>query len=195
MKRVQVLLAAAVFLAAGGCAQVGQQNGTPAPPVVPAVVFEPSDSSYLLSCVNELQGMKKKNFKRYYKDAGSRIQGGGDRDILRYVCLSLHPAADSRQFQRGKKLLREFIDGHPDASADMEGLFFLYSRIHKYRSTHSPDPPVEGREKIIAERDELAKEVETLQMQVKRDQGRIKELQGQIDELKNIESIIKNREH
>lgn len=184
------MLLVVVLLSVGGCVQVGQQNKTPASAVGPTVVFEPSDSSYLLACVNELQGLKRKDLKRYYSEAASRLSKGNDQDTLQFVCLSLHPKADHKQFQQGEKLLRTFIAEHPDASDDMQGLLVLYKRLGRAMANSKT-----GQKKILAERDELAKEVETLQQQFKRDQGRIQELQSQIDQLKNIENIIKNREH
>ena len=189
MKNVLVILVV-FLLAAGGCVQVGQQNKGSASAVVPTVVFEPSGSSYLLACVNELQGLKEKDLERYYSEAASRLSEGDDRDTLQFVCLSLHPKADYQQFQQGEKLFRKFIDEHPDASDDMLGLLALYSRLDQAMLNRET-----GQKKILAERDELAKEVETLKMQIKRDQGRIQELESQIDQLKNIENIIKNREH
>lgn len=189
MRKVLVLLAV-FLLPASGCVQGGLQKNAPAPAAVPTVVFEPTDSSYLLACVNELQGLKEKALERYYSEAASRLSEGDDQTTLQFICLSLHPDADYKQFQQGEKLFRQFIDEHPDASSDMEGLLALYSRLDLAWVNR-----VAGQKKILAERDTLAKEVETLQMQVKRDQGRIQELQSQIDQLRNIESIIKNREH
>ena len=167
-----------------------QQSKTSALAVAPTVVFEPSDSSYLLACVNELQGLKEKNLERYYSEAASRLKEGDDRDTLRFICLSLHSKADYKQFQQGEKLFRQFIDEHPDASDDMQGLLALFSRLDQAMVNRSTD-----RKQLLDERDKLAAEVETLQLQIKRDQGRIQELQSQIDQLKNIENIIKNREH
>ncbi len=189
MKSLLVLLAV-FLLPAGGCVQVEQQNKAPAPAVSPAVVFESSDSSYLLACINELQGLKEKNLERYYNEAASRLSKGNGRDTLRFICLSLHPKSDYEQFQQGEKLFRKFIDEHPDASGDMEGLLALFSRLDQAMVNRSTD-----RKQLLDERDKLAAEVETLQLQIKRDQGRIQELQSQIDQLKNIENIIKNREH
>ena len=189
MKNVMVLLVV-FLLPVAGCMQVGllHDKGT-APAVAPTVVYKPSDSSYLLACVHELQGLKKKTLERYYTEAAKTLQEGNDQDILRFICLSLHVRADDKQFRRGKKMLRKYIDEHPDASGDMEGLLALFSRLDLAMVDRRT-----GYKKLLDERDALLKEVETLRLQIKRDQGRIQELQSQIEQLKNIESIIKNRE-
>lgn len=189
MNNMLVLLVGCLFIA-GGCVQMDGQNKTSVLAVAPTVVFEKSDSSYLLACINELQELKEKNFERYYREAESRLEEGDDLDALRYICLSLHSKADYKQLRKGEKLFRQFIDEHPDALDDMQGLLVLFNRLDQAMVNRSAD-----RKQLLNERDRLAAEVEALQLQVKRDQGRIKELQGQINQLKNIENIIKNREH
>jgi hypothetical protein len=189
MKMKNGLMLVVILLLIGGCVQVGQDNGFPPPTVSPTVVFVPSDSSYLLSCVSELQGLKQKDFDRYSVEAASRLEQGDDRDTLRFICLNLHHRADYKQFKRGEKLLRQYIEEHPDASNDMQGLLVLSVRLEQAMVNRWTD-----RKKLLDEGDELAAQVETLQLQTKQDQERIQELQSQIDQLKNIENIIKNRE-
>jgi len=191
MKSLLVLLFV-LFLFMGGCVQPGQHNKGSLSVIPPTVIFEQSDSSYLLSCVNELQGLNKKKFNHFLKESASRVKGGGDKDTLRFICMSMHTKAGLKQAGKGEKLLKKYIDEHPDASGDMKGLLVLFSRLNQSRA--SLGSRNDGK-KIIAERDKLAKEVDDLQLAVKRDQGRILELQSQIDQLKNIENIIKNREH
>lgn len=165
------LVLVAILLLIGGCVQVGQDTGSPPP----TVVFVPSDSSYLLACVSELQGLKKKDFDRYSEEAAIRLEEGDDRDTLQFICLTLHQRADYKQFKRGEKLLRKYIKEHPDTSDDMQGLIILLGQLEQAMVNRWVD-----RKKLLVERDELAVQVETLQ--------------SQLDQLKNIENIIKNRE-
>lgn len=191
MKCLLVVLSV-LFLSIGGCVQSGQHNKGSLSAISPTVIFEPSDCSYLLSCVNELQGLKKKKFNHFLEESASRLKGGGDKDTLRFICMSMHSKAGYKQARKGEKLLQQYIDEHPDASGDMKGLLALFSRLNQSRGSLLSG---NDSKKIIAERDNLAKDVEDLQLVIKRDQGRIQELQSQIDQLKNIENIIKNREH
>lgn len=190
LKMITGVVLVAVLLLFGGCVQVGQKTGTPPPAVSPTVVFVPSDSSYLLSCISELQGLKRKDFDRYSVEAAKRLEQGNDRDTLRFICLSLHRLADDKLFKRGGKLFKSYIDEHPDISDDMQGLFVLFKRLEQVKVNQWTD-----RKKLLEELDLLTAQVEELQIQTSQDQERIQELQSQIDQLKNIESIIKNREH
>ena len=178
------------LLLVAGCVQVGQQGGNGQEGgVKPTVVFKPADSAYLLSCVSELQGMKRKEFLRNYKEISGRLDKGDDEDKLRFICLSLSPRASARQLNRGGKVLEQYIQEHPDSGDDLAGLLLLTRRLAHVRG-------VSGAEykKLVARRDELTAQVESLQQQAAIDKGRIEELQRQIDQLKNIESIIKSRE-
>lgn len=177
------------LLLIGGCVQVGQDIGSPPSAISPTVVFVPSDSSYLLACVNELQGLKQNDFDRYSGEAAIRLEGGDDKDTLQYICLTLHQRADYKLFKQGEKLLRRYIKEHPDTSDSMQGLLVLLKQLEEAMVKRSTD-----RKKLLDERGEQAEQVETLLLQTKQDQERIQELQSQIDELKNIENIIKNRE-
>jgi hypothetical protein len=167
----------------------------------------PSDSSYLLSCVNELQGLKQKDFDRYSVEAANRLEKGDDQGTLQFICLTLHQRSDYKQFKRGEKLLRKYIKEHPDTSDAMQGLLVLLGQLEQAMVNRWTD-----RKKLLDERGEQAVQVETLLLQnkqdqvriqelqsqmdklKKQDQVRIQELQSQIDQLKNIENIIKNRE-
>jgi hypothetical protein len=190
MKKLLVL-PVVIFFFISGCVQSGQHKGSRST-VPPTVIFEPSDCSYLLSCLNELQGLKKKKFNHFMQESASRLKGGGEKDTLRFICMSMHKKAGYKQARKGEKLLKQYIDEHPDASGDMKGLLTLFRRLNQARGSRQAGNDIK---KIIVERDELAKEVENLKLMIKRDQGRILELQSQIDQLKNIENIIKNREH
>lgn len=179
-----------VLLLSAGCAQIGQQNRAVSTEVAPTVVFRPADSAYLLSCINELQGMKQKDFIRYSEEATRRLERGGGRDTLKFVCLSLHPKAGSAQLKKGREILKKYIEEHPDAGEDMQGLLVLLDRLVRSGAMRSA-----GLRKIKVERDALAAKVESMQLELNQDKGQIQELQHQIDQLKNIENIIKNREH
>ncbi len=187
MKNAVVLFA---LLAVTGCAQSGRRDTAVSAAVAPAVVFRSADSAYLLSCINKLQGVKQKDFLRYSQEAARRLEKGGERDTLKYVCLSLHPKAGNAQFKKGREIFRKYVAEQPDAGEDMQGLVVLFDRLAQAMTINSS-----GRRKIRNERDKLAAQVESLQLELKQDKGRIQELQRQIDQLKNIENIIKNREH
>ena len=85
LKMKNSLALVAILLLIGGCVQVGQETGSPPPAVSPTVVFVASDSSYLLSCISELQGLKQKDFDRYSVEAAVRLEQGDDSDTLRFV--------------------------------------------------------------------------------------------------------------
>ncbi len=189
LKMKNGLVLVVILLLIGGCVQVGQDTGSLPPDVSPTVVFVPSDSSYLLACVSELQGLKQKDFDRYSVEAAIRLKEGDDQDTLQFICLTLHQRADYKQFKRGEKLLRRYIEEHSDTSDDMQGLIILLGQLEQAKVNHWTD-----RKKLLGEHDELAAQVETLQLQTEQDQKQIQELQSQIDQLKNIENILKNRE-
>ena len=178
------------LLLSAGCVQTSGQDAAVSAGVAPTVVFKSADSAYLLSCINELQGMKQKDFVRYSQEAARRLERGSEQDTLKFVCLSLHPKAGSAQLKKGGQVLRKYVEDHPDAGEDMQGLLALIDRLHQAVVVRS----ARGR-KIQDERDALAAQVESLQLEMKQDKGQIQELRRQIDQLKNIENIIKNREH
>jgi hypothetical protein len=189
MKTNYIFFALIIFLLTAGCVQKGYLDGTSSS-VAPAVVFEPSESSYLLSCVNELQGLTRKDFVSYSTEVAARLDQGGEEDLFKYICLSLHPKADYKQFKRGKKLLNQYIDEHSDSSVDMRGLLVLVKQLDRaFVGSFS------GQNRMREERDRLKAKVTSLELESKQNQGQIQELQRQIDQLKNIENIIKNREH
>jgi hypothetical protein len=178
-----------VFLFAGGCVQGSYLDGSTGT-VAPTVVFEPSGSSSLLSCVNELQGLTRKEVLNFTREVAENIDPGNEENQLKYICLSLNPKADYKQFKRGKKALAQYIEQHPDATSDMQGLLVLVKQLDRALLGS-----FSGRNKIQAERDMLAAKIEALELETTQDQVKIQELQRQVDQLKNIENIIKNREH
>ena len=189
MKKISVFFVAIILLSTGGCVQPGYQSGA-ASSVAPAVVFEPSESFYLLSCVDELQGLKRKDFVSYSSEVANKFDQGSEDVLFKYICLSLLPRADYKQFKKGKKLLSQYVEEHPDSPGDLRGLLVLIRQLDKaYRGNFS------GLNKIREERDRLAAKVTDLELEARQGQGQIQELQRQIDQLRNIENIIKNREH
>ena len=190
MKMKNVFALFVILLLTGGCVQVGQHPAGSSPAIASTVVLEPSETFYLLNCVSELQGLKQKEFNRYYREAANSLKKGDDRDTLWFICLSLNSRADYKQFKKGKKVFGQYLEEHPYTSSDMQGMFVLVSRLDQARINR-----LVSRKKLLAERDALAAEIESLQLESKHDKGRIRELQNQIDQLKNIEHIIKNREH
>ena len=186
MKIVVIFIA---LLLLEGCVQAGRQAETASVVIPPTVVFESADSAFLLACIDELQGLKQKDFHRYSLEAASRLEKGGERDQLKFVCLSLHPKAGYKQFKQGRELFRKYVEEHPDAGDDMQGLLVLFNRLDQAMISSTS-----GRKKSQEERDGLVAQVEYLQLEMKQDKGQIQELHRQIDQLKNIENIIKNRE-
>lgn len=189
MKKISVIVAILMLLLTAGCVQTGYQSGAGSS-VAPAVVFEPSESFYLLSCVDELQGLKRKDLVSYSAEVENKIAQGSEDVLFKYICLSLLPRADYKRFKKGKKLLSQYIEDHSDAPGDLRGLLVLIRQLDKaYRGNFS------GLIKIREERDRLAARVTELELEARQGQGQIQELQRQIDQLRNIENIIKNREH
>lgn len=189
MKTSCVFIVLIILLFTGGCVQTGYLDGNSAS-VAPAVVFEPSESSSLLSCMNEVQGLTRKDLVSYSAEVAERLDQEGEEDVIKYICLSLHPNAAYKQFKRGKKLLNQYVTDHPDSSGDMLGLLLLVNQLDRARVAG-----FSGRSRLQEERDRLAAQVASCEMEAKQSQSHIQELQRQIDQLKNIENIIKNREH
>jgi hypothetical protein len=173
-----------------GCVLPGQKTVDTPAVIEPTVVFRPSDSAYLLSCVSELRDLKSRDFQKHYREVSNRLAGGSDRDILQFVCLSLNRRADYKQFKQGEKVFRKYLGDHPGATEDMKGVLVLLQDLDRLLGSRRA-----AYRKLLDERDRLAAETEVLKRQHQQDTGRIENLQRQIEQLKNIESIIKSREH
>ena len=204
MKKIAEIAGIVCFvLVAGGCVQVQEsvRSGTSSVSVnSPTVIFKESESSSLLKCIGEIEQMSKADFKQYFKEGLKRVNSGDDADTLRFICLCLHPSADYKQFQRGKKMLEQYIKSHPESSGELQGTLMLWNRLDANQISCWDDLK-KLRQKLLADKDSLLLKVETLVAEVesqrqeaKQNQTRVKELQSQIDQLKNIENIIKNRE-
>ncbi len=183
-----IVLFIALLLLSVGCVPLSQSGGG-VKNVEPVVIFKPSPTSYLLNCINDLQGMNQRSFNRNYKEVSGRVAGGTDQDTLQMICLSVSSRAGYKQFKQGKKLLRQYLAEHPDASTDLNGLQALIDRLDQARINRWA-----AYRRLLEEKEGLSAEVEELRLEVRQDKGKIDELKNQIDQLKNIENIIKNRE-
>jgi len=209
----------------GGCAQVERLpvlDGTET--VEPTVVFEPSPAAFVLSCLEETRSLKRRELDQYYDEARAHIDGNAsDEDRLRFLCLSLHPKADYRQFREGTQLLEQYLNTHPDADTALLGLSQLLQRLDQAKIARwsavkklmeEKRDLEEQLEAVTAElqqcrqeleerqvkdlagksREELEKELVALKQRLQEAAIRNDELKKQIEQLKNIENIIKNRE-
>ncbi len=188
MKSTCICLLLAFFLV--GCAELGTQGNGSAGKSVPAVVFQSTDASYILACMEELQGIKRSEFNRYFKTLAAGIDQRPDRDKLRLICLSLNPKASYKQFRLGFTLLQRYIESHPENRADLKGLLALAARLDQAKIQRWT-----GRKKLEEEKKGLEQKIDELNNELQQREVRIHELQQQIEQLKNIENIIKSREH
>ncbi|WP_456385941.1 hypothetical protein [Desulfolithobacter sp.] len=188
MKSMSICLLLAFFLV--GCAELGVRGNVSAGKSVPAVVFQSTDASYILACMEELQGIKKSEFSRYFKTLSAGIDQRPDEDKLRLICLSLNPKASYKQFRMGVTVLQSYIESHPGNRADLKGLLALAGRLDQAKIQRWS-----GRKKLKEEKKNLEQKIDELNNELQQREVRIHELQQQIEQLKNIENIIKNREH
>ena len=149
----------------------------------------PSDTNYLLSCLNDMQDIGPEEFAANFEMAENDLQRGRDQDKLRFICLSLHAGADYQQFKEGTKVLEQYIAEHPNSPDDIQGFQVLVGRLDMAITTKWS-----AWKSLREEKKELTAEVESLQGMLEQDQVLIEELQKQIEQLKNIENIIKSRE-
>lgn len=154
----------------------------------PVMVFRSFGSYYLLSCLNDSQDMDREEFAAGFEAAEAALESGTDLDTLRYVCLSLSPQSDYREFQKGVTAYERYLGEHPQAGSDMEGLRILVRRL---------DEELGNRwgawKTLLREKNELQERVDALQNSLDQAEIRNMELQKQIEQLKNIENIIKSR--
>ena len=159
----------------------------------PIVVFPSLGSNYLLSCLGDMQSLKRQDFDSEFELAAATLQQGQDLDKLHFICLSLNEKADYKQFKHGTKILDQYIEDHPDSGTDLQGIRLLISRldeeiINKWSAWKS----------LLNDKKELNAEVELLKKEFKAKVESLKvtieEQQKQIEQLKNIENIIKSRE-
>ena len=180
MKIKSILLVCALLL--GGCAEVKQYSPE-------SDLLEPNVTNYLLSCLNDTQGIGPKEFVANFKMAEDGLQSGRDFDKLRYICLSLHTKADYNQFKQGSNVLEQYIAEHPDSPDDIQGFKILVDWLDEELMNKWSAWKL-----LLKDKEELTAEVESLRGRIGEDQILIGELQKQIEQLKNIENIIKSRE-
>jgi len=129
-----------------------------------------------------MEGLPRDEFDAKFKSAEEGLQGGRDLDKLRFICLSLNEKADYKQFKRGKEILEQFVEIHPDHGDELHGFLVLFDRL---------DQEIMNRwgawKSLLNDKRELTAEMESLKIKVE-------EQQKQIEQLKNIEPIIKSRE-
>lgn len=146
------------------------------------------EAGYVLSCMNEMQGIRSDDFAARVRRAEEKLANGKALDQLHFVCLSLNEKADYRLVKKGGEVLDEYLEQHPGAREDMRGLSVLVKRLGGAeicsRST---------RKKLIDEKNKLEKTVDSLTSSLEREQTRAQDLKSQIEQLKNIENIIKDR--
>ena len=194
--KINILMLVCVLLL-GGCAEMGQSSlelVQPGPELVQpssesGSLPEPHVTTYVLSCLNEIQGIGPEEFAANFKMAEDGLQYGRDLDTFRFICLSLDAQADYQQFKEGREVLELYIAEHPDSADDIQGFKILVDwldeeMLNKWKAWKT----------LLEDKQKLTSEVEILQGKIKKDQVLIEELQKQIEQLKNIENIIKSRE-
>ncbi|MFP7754523.1 hypothetical protein ACLG6S_07700 [Thermodesulfobacteriota bacterium B35] len=186
---VSFIMAVSCMLLFTGCAELGQDRVVAGGAMDPTIVFRPTDCSYVLACLNELNSTRGRDFDLHFKAAEKKLSSGDDRDKLRFICLALNKRADYRQFKKGMEVLRTYIEEHPESGQDLQGLKSLVDRLDQAKINRWI-----ARKKLLDRQEELEAENDRLQSELSQAQVRIKELQNQIEQLKNIENIIKNRE-
>jgi hypothetical protein len=177
----------------GGCAEFRPNDCADAKPLEPIVVYPSFSSNYLLSCLSDMQTLKRQDFDAQFELAAADLQHAPDRDKLRLICLSLNEKADYKQFKRGRNVLQQYFVDHPDSGADMQGIRLLVDRL---------DEEIINRwsawKSLLNDKKELKAEIESLKKELKAKieslKVTIEEQQKQIEQLKNIENIIKSRE-
>ena len=149
----------------------------------------PSDTNYLLSCLNDMQDIGPEEFAANFEMAENGLQRGRDQDKLRFICLSLHAGANYQQFKDGTKVLEQYIAEHPNSPDYIQGFQILVNQVDVEMTTKWS-----AWKSLLEDKKELIAEVDSLQEKLEQDQVLIEELQTQIEQLKNIENIIKSRE-
>ena len=180
-----------------GCAPMAPQRPVYQNTQAPTVIFYPTSSNNLLSCMTDSQDLSRKEFNEYYKKVlQQQEESPNDSDQLLLVCLGLHKYASYKEFRRASKLLEEYGERHTDEQQSLHGLYMLVERIHqgqlrlwsRRNQLSDEKSALEDSNNVLLERiDELEKSNEA-------DKKRVQELEKQIEQLKNIENIIKNRE-
>jgi len=195
MKEFCLFLVVLTSLVLSGCAGDFWKKSSTDQPKEP-VVYCPTDANTILSCLAANQKLSRKEFKAEYKVVAAKAVEGTDADTLHLICLSLHEYATYKEFKAGTETLAQYIKGHPEAAAILQGIHVLMQRIDKEKIVKwaQSNKNLDEKEGLAIENKELLERNEVLEKAAEQDQARIRELQQQIEQLKNIENIIKNRE-
>ena len=180
MEKYIVLFCCLFFL--GGCSELkltgfGSENSFIKTNDSPSIT-----SNALLTCLNDTESIKRKEFDIKFKVAEANLMSGQEVDTFNFICLSLNTKADYVQFKHGTMILEQYIEEHSDSEKNLQGFLFLVYRLdnairNKWTSWKT-----------------LLNDKKTLKAEVVSLTARVEELQKQIDQLKNIENIIKSRE-
>ncbi|WP_028580760.1 hypothetical protein [Desulfogranum japonicum] len=197
MKRILTRGVVILGCVLSGCASMAPQRPVYPNQQAPTVIFYPTSSANLLSCMTDSQDLSRKEFNDYYKKVTQQQEESpNDSDQLLLICLGLHKYASYKEFRKSSKLLEEYGERHTDEQRSLQGLHMLVERIHKEqlrlwsRGNQLSDEKsaLEDSNRILLER------IAELEQSNEVDKKRVQELEKQIEQLKNIENIIKNRE-
>ncbi|NLX19970.1 MAG: DUF3450 domain-containing protein [Desulfobulbus sp.] len=195
MKKMSVFAALLIFLLVSGCAEMVQNKKGQLPRK--QLVVQASEADTILTCLADNEKITRREFADKYQSVSEQVAAGENADnVLRTVCLSLHPHASYKQFKNGKEMLSRYIKKYKGKPPSLQGVLLLMERIDReqiirWRQSSQQTDKTEG---LAAEKKELMERVESLERSASQDQARINELERQLEQLKNIESIIKNRE-
>ena len=166
-----------------GCAELKQYSSASGD------IPEPKAVNYLLSCLNEIQGIGPEEFTTTFEKAEADLQRGRNLDKLRFICVSLHADADYQQLKKGTSVLEQYITEQTNSPDDIKGFQILVDRLDVAIMTKWS-----AWKSLSEDKKALSAEVESLQEKLEQDEVLIEELQKQIEQLKNIENIIESRE-
>ncbi len=192
MKLLFLLGLAVVLFLLAACAPLNPQRSIYPGRQEATVVFYPTDSNNLLSCLEESKSLKRKEFSDVFLSVSDTVQQGGDADQLRFICLSLHKHASYKDFKKGLGVLSGYIKKHPDEKKSLSGFQMLVQRLHQEKISRWAQ--TNSKEILEEENKQLLDKIAALENAAEQDKVRVLELQNQIEQLKNIENIIKNRE-
>ena len=189
LARQGVIALLACGLLISGCTQAMNVNGTTRQHFDPTVIFRPSESEQILSCVQKMRGMKKEEAAELLRKAASKKYDKGDRRQLHYICLTLLQSASYKQFTDGMATLKQYIDASPDSHPDLQGLLYLLERLDQAIISRWS-----ARKTLKKEKQRLQAEIDELMGRLQQANAKIDELSDQLNKLKNIEKIISDRE-
>lgn len=179
------------------CASMAPQRPVYSDEQSPTVIFYPTASNNLLSCMTESQDLSRKEFNEYYKKIFTQqTETESDSDQLLLICLGLHKYASYKEFKRALDLLEEYSERHPEEQKSFTGISMLLERIHQeqLRRWSKRNQLSDEKTALEEENQKLLERVSEVEKMSEQDKKRVQELEKQIEQLKNIENIIKNRD-